>query len=94
MDFHSLYLKEKRKGSYIPDPLSANLTKWSTTQTICRQKLTNCWSLFNHFVGLALKGLTICKLIHFSPTGMQPEQFGDRYTGLAWAPKTCVQNIL
>ena len=27
------------------------------TQTIRRQKLTNCWSIFDHFVGLALKGL-------------------------------------
>ena len=28
------------------------------TQTICRLLLTNCLSAFNHFVGLALKGLT------------------------------------
>ena len=27
------------------------------TQTIRRQKPTNCLSVFNHFVGLALKGL-------------------------------------
>ena len=27
------------------------------TQTIRRQKLTNCLSVFDHFVGLALKGL-------------------------------------
>ena len=26
--------------------------------TICRKKRTNCLSLFDHFVGLALKGLT------------------------------------
>ena len=27
------------------------------TQTIRRQKSTNCFSMFDHFVGLALKGL-------------------------------------
>ena len=29
------------------------------TQTIRRQKLTNCLSVFEHFVGLALKGLIL-----------------------------------
>ena len=28
------------------------------TQTICRQQPTNCLSVFDHFVGLALKSLT------------------------------------
>ena len=27
------------------------------TQTICQQKATNCFSVFDHFVGLALKGI-------------------------------------
>ena len=27
------------------------------TQTICRQQPPNCLSVFDHFVGLALKGL-------------------------------------
>ena len=27
------------------------------TQTICRQEPTNCLSVFDHFVGLALKGV-------------------------------------
>ena len=33
------------------------------TQTICRQQLTNCLSVFGHFAGLPLKGLTLwyCK---------------------------------
>ena len=31
------------------NPLSANITKWSNT--------LNCLSMFDHFVGLALKGL-------------------------------------
>ena len=31
------------------------------TQTIRREKPTNCLSVFNHFVGLALKGLTVNK---------------------------------
>ena len=28
------------------------------TQTICRQEPTTCLSVFDHFVGLTLKGLT------------------------------------
>ena len=38
------------------NPLSANLTRWSNTLTGCQP--TNCLSVFDHFVGLALKGLT------------------------------------
>ena len=38
-------------------PLNANPTKWSDTQTIRQQQPTNCLSAFDHFVGLALKGL-------------------------------------
>ena len=39
--------------------LSANLTKWSNTLMICRQKPTNCLCVFDHFVALALKGLRV-----------------------------------
>ena len=39
--------------------LSANFTKWSNTFKQFVGKLpTNCLSVFDHFVGLALKGLT------------------------------------
>ena len=40
------------------NPLSANLTKWSNTlkQFVCNLP-TNCLSVFDHFVILALKGL-------------------------------------
>ena len=31
------------------------------TQTICQQKPTNCLSVFDHFVNLALKGLSLLK---------------------------------
>ena len=34
------------------------------TQTIRRQQQTNCLSVFDHFVGLALKGLNLLKT-HF-----------------------------
>ena len=37
--------------------LSANPIKSSNTQTIRRQQLTNCLSVFDHFVGLVLRGL-------------------------------------
>ena len=40
------------------NPLSANITKWSTTLKQFVGKLpTNCLSVFDHFVKLALKGL-------------------------------------
>ena len=38
-------------------PLNANPTKWSNTQTIRQLLSTNCLSVFDHFIGLALKGL-------------------------------------
>ena len=37
------------------NPLSANPTKWSNTL---------CLSVFDHFVGLALKGLTHMNIYH------------------------------
>ena len=40
------------------NPLSANPTKWSNTLKQFVGKLpTNCLSVFDHFVGLVLKGL-------------------------------------
>ena len=39
-------------------PLSANITKWSNTlKQFVGNLTTNCLSVFDHFVGLALKGL-------------------------------------
>ena len=39
---------------------SANFTKWSNTlKQFVGKLLTNCLSVFEHFVGLALKGLRI-----------------------------------
>ena len=49
----SKYVSEK----YV-NPLNANFTKWSNTLKQFVSKLpTNCLSVFNHFVGLVLKGL-------------------------------------
>ena len=47
---------------------TANLIKSSNTQTIRRQQPTNCFSVFDHFVVLALKGLKITKIIENSLT--------------------------
>ena len=50
----------KKKESFaLLNPLSANPTKWSNTlkQFICNL-LTNCLTVFDHFVKLALKGLS------------------------------------
>ena len=33
-------------------------------QTICRQQPTNCLSVFDHFVGMALKGLSLFENDH------------------------------
>ena len=39
-------------------PLSAKLTKWpNTLKQFVNNLLTNCLSVFGHFVGLTLKGL-------------------------------------
>ena len=48
------------------NPLSANFTKWSNTlKQFVGNLPTNCLSVFDHFVGLALKGLNVV-LIYFS----------------------------
>ena len=46
---------------YIPlNPLNANPTKWSNTLKQFVDNLpTNCLSVFDHFVKLALKGLIL-----------------------------------
>ena len=42
------------------NPVSANFTKWSDTLKLFVGKLpTNCLSVFDHFVNLALKELRI-----------------------------------
>ena len=41
---------------FVFNPLSENLAKWTDIETIHWQKPTNCLSVFDHFVGLALKG--------------------------------------
>ena len=43
-----------------PDPSRANFIKWENTLKQFVDNLpTNCLSVFDHFVGLALKGLRI-----------------------------------
>ena len=51
----------------IFNPLNTNPTKWSNTlKTIRRFLPTNCLRVFNHFVGLALKGLKSNLIIRIS----------------------------
>ena len=53
------------KGLSRINPLSANPTKWSNTLKKFVGKLsTNCLSVFDHFVGLVLKGLSLPKSIN------------------------------
>ena len=52
-----LYSKYDTRYSSF-NPLSANPTKWSNTlKQFVGNLPTNCLSVFDHFVGLALKGL-------------------------------------
>ena len=51
--------KLKKKSQLIFNSLSANPEKWSNTlKQIVRNLLTICLSVFDHFMNLALKGLT------------------------------------
>ena len=50
------------KKSSIVNPLSANPIKWSNTlKQFVGNLPANCLSVFDHFVGLALKGLTVTR---------------------------------
>ena len=43
--------------THLLNPLSASPTKWSNTlKQFVGNSPTNCFSVFDHFVGLALKG--------------------------------------
>ena len=54
--------------NYSFNPLSTNFTKLSNTlKQFVGKLLTNCLSVFDHFVGLALKGLSF---IEVSPLGV------------------------
>ena len=56
------YEKQINLTKCIFNPLNANITKWSKTLKQFVGKLpTNCLSVFDHFVGVVLKGL-IAKL--------------------------------
>ena len=51
--------------AHVANPLSVNPTKWSNTQTIRWQQPTNCLSVFDHFAGLARKGLRTLRQINY-----------------------------
>ena len=53
-----IFRQYKLTTGYI-NPLSANPTKWSKTlKQFAANLATNCLSMFDHFVVLALKGLS------------------------------------
>ena len=57
-----LYVSNTDLIEFQLNPLSVNFTKWSNTLKQFVGKLpTNCLGVFDHFVGLALKGLTKTK---------------------------------
>ena len=74
--------------SLIVNLLSANPTKWSNTLKQFVSKLpTNCLSVFDHFLGLVLKGLTCSKLralshldLNVPITKNQPANVGEYWS--------------
>ena len=53
------YFKDPETNVFRINPFNANFTKWSNTlKQFVGNLPTNCLSVFDHFVGLALKGLT------------------------------------
>ena len=49
------------------NPLNAKITKWSNTlKQFVGNLSTNCLSVFDHFVGLGLKGLTRVRVVIFN----------------------------
>ena len=59
------------------NPLSTDFTKWSNTLKQFVGKLpTNCLSVFDHFVGLALKVLS-----EFSEITSENHRFSDDFKG-------------
>ena len=60
-----LLLRNKLSFVYnLNNPLSASPIKWSNTLKQFVDKLsTNCFSVFNHFVGLTLKGVSIITVV-------------------------------
>ena len=58
------------------------------TQTACQQQTKNCLSVFDHFVGFLLKGLTMYTLLtykiyidHFSNKLSTNQQYSDYIDG-------------
>ena len=52
-------MKKSNDFAYKFNPLSANPTKWSNTlKQFVGNLPTNCLSVFDHFMNLALKGLS------------------------------------
>ena len=50
------------------NPLSTNLTKWSNAFKEFVGKLpTNCWSVYDHFVGLGLRGGCLTYILQVFP---------------------------
>ena len=57
--FKKNFFKKNATAPLIFNPLSASFTKWSNTLTQFVGNLpTNCLSVFDHLVGLALKGFS------------------------------------
>ena len=64
------FILSTMQADYGINPLSANPTKWSNTlKRFVGNLLTNCLSVFDHFMQLALKGL---KLSNFGLMAMLP----------------------
>ena len=59
MEHFQDFLSKMERFVKTVNPLSANPTQWSNTlKQFVGNLPTNCFSVFDHFVKLALKGLT------------------------------------
>ena len=59
MEHFQDFLSKMERFVKTVNPLSANPTQWSNTlKQFVGSLPTNCFSVFDHFVKLALKGLT------------------------------------
>ena len=105
--FFSKVLPQKQRiilqWNFSLNPLSANPTKWSNTLKQFVGKLpTNCFSVFDHFVKLALKGLRKVRAenLPLKKDMLSPTECWERYLlkprlipGLNWHESWILQLI-
>ena len=75
------------------NPLGAKYKMVKHIEIICRQQLINCFSVFDHFVELALKGLIKCWELFLRKSSCCNIYFGE-VTGFFQSVSISVSSIL